>query len=147
MRIAADDAQRPSLTANAGMWQVFEPELQRRLADLDVAEDTSAGVCSALLELLPSGASSIEAVAERLAVSKRTLQRSLRNEGTKYQVELGPVRERLATHYLTRTTVSCAEIAFLLGFNDRNSFYRAFQGWTGKTPETLRTSVSTGVAP
>ena len=145
VRIAADDAQRPFLTANAGMWQVFEPELQRRLSDLDVAEDTSARVRSALLELLPSGASSIETVAERLAVSKRTLQRRLRNEGTNYQVELGAVRERLAKHYLTRTTISGGEIAFLLGFNDPNSFYRAFQGWTGKTPETLRTSVSTGV--
>jgi|AntRauTorcE11898_2_1112593.scaffolds.fasta_scaffold13160_2 AraC-like DNA-binding protein len=147
VRIAADDARRPFLTANAGMWQVFEPELQRRLADLEVGEDMSARVRSALLELLPAGASSIEAVAERLAVSKRTLQRRLRDEDTNYQAVLGAVRERLAKHYLTRTTIRGAEIAFLLGFDDPNSFYRAFQGWTGKTPEALRASSSTGVAP
>jgi len=144
-RLAPDAAERPFLTANAGMWQVFEPELQRRLADLDVAEDTSGRVRSALLELLPSGASSIEDVADRLAVSKRTLQRRLHDEGTNYQLELGAVRERLAKHYLTRTTVSGAEIVLLLGFNDPNAFYRAFHGWTGKTPEALRASASTGV--
>lgn len=145
LRFAAADAERPFLTANAGMWQVFEPELQRRLADLGVAEDTSGRVRSALLELLPAGASSIEDVADRLAVSKRTLQRRLHDEGTNYQLLLGAVRERLAKHYLTRTTVSGSEIALLLGFNDPNSFYRAFQGWTGKTPQALRASASTGV--
>jgi AraC-like DNA-binding protein len=146
VRIAAGDAQRPFLTANAGMWQVFEPELQRRLTDLEVARDLSGRVRSALLELLPSGVSSIEAVAERLAVSKRTLQRRLQDEGTSYQMVLGAVRERLAKHYLTRTTISGAEIALLLGFNDPNSFYRAFQRWTGNTSEVLRTSASTGVS-
>jgi AraC-like DNA-binding protein len=29
------------------------------------------------------------------------------------------------------------EIAYLLGCDDTNSFYRAFRIWTGTTPETL----------
>jgi len=146
VRIAAADAEQRFLTSNAGMWQFFEPELQRRLADLDVVEDMTARVRSALLELLPSGASSIEAVAERLAVSKRTLQRRLKDEGTHYQAVLSAVRERLAKHYLTRSTISGAEIAYLLGFNDPNSFYRAFHGWTGGTPEALRSSAAATTA-
>ncbi|MFH4146636.1 helix-turn-helix domain-containing protein, partial [Acinetobacter baumannii] len=40
--------------------------------------------------------------------------------------------------YLLNTTLSGYEIAFLLGFEDPNSFYRAFMAWTGQTPETLR---------
>ena len=42
---------RPFLTANAGMWEFFEPELRRRLNDL--ADDATLGskVRSALIEL------------------------------------------------------------------------------------------------
>ena len=30
------------------------------------------------------------------------------------------------------------EISFLLGFEEPNSFFRAFNEWTGRTPETVR---------
>lgn len=36
------------------------------------------------------------------------------------------VRGRLAEEYLTDKTVSIAEVAFLLGFNNQSSFNRAF---------------------
>jgi AraC-like DNA-binding protein len=38
------DARRPFLTENAEMWQVFEPELRRRLADLDRPGTTIAEI-------------------------------------------------------------------------------------------------------
>jgi AraC-like DNA-binding protein len=34
--------------------------------------------------------------------------------------------------------LTAAEIAFLLGYEDANSFYRAFHSWTGQTPERVR---------
>jgi len=37
-----------------------------------------------------------------------------------------------------KTEFSSAEISFLLGYEDPNSFIRAFHGWTGATPERLR---------
>ena len=33
---------------------------------------------------------------------------------------------------------SIGEISFLLGFEEPNSFFRAFGEWTGRTPETVR---------
>lgn len=126
LTLSAADATRPFLTANEAMWQVFEPELRKRLSELDGSASTVMRVRSALLELLPSGQSGIAAVAHRLSVSKRTLQRRLEQEGGNYRNLVNAVREELARHYLTQTELSAGEIGFLLGFEDPNSFFRAF---------------------
>ncbi|WP_345778437.1 AraC family transcriptional regulator [Dyella sp. 2HG41-7] len=94
----------------------------------------------ALLELLPGGQPGIGAVATRLAMSSRTLQRRLEEEGDNFRSVVNRTREDLAKHYLTQTKLSASEIGFLLGFEDPNSFFRAFNDWTGKTPEALRES-------
>ena len=138
LTFAKVDAERPFLTANEAMWKVFEPSLRLRLAELDDSASVSERVRATLLESLPSGKASMDAVAGRLALSKRTLQRRLSEEGTSFQIVLNRTREDLARHYLSRTAYSCAEISFLLGFEDPNSFFRAFHEWTGDTPESLR---------
>lgn len=135
-----EDAERPFLTANEPMWEFFEPELRRRLSELEADASTGDRVHAALLEMLPAGEASVEAVAKRLMVSSRTLQRRLRDAGTSYQVVLNETREALARHYLANSSLPAAEISFLLGYDDPNSFYRAFHGWTGETPERVRTA-------
>lgn len=133
-----EDMERPFLTENHKMWQFFEPSLRQRLADLDLKAKMSERVHSLLLEALPAGDVSMLTVSRKLAVSTRTLQRRLQNEATSYQQILDNVRESLAHHYLHHTNLSGAEISFLLGFEDANSFARAFQSWTGKTPQAIR---------
>ncbi len=41
--------------------------------------------------------------------------------------------------YLSNRDLNTEEISFLLAFRDPNSFYRAFQDWTGMTPLQART--------
>lgn len=135
---AAVDVLRPFLTINEGMWRVFEPDLRRRLSELDATATTAERVHAVLLELLPSNAATIEKTAERLGLSKRTLQRRLEDEGENFRALVNATRESLARHYLGNTNMSGGEIAFLLGFEDPNSFYRAFQDWTGQTPDSAR---------
>jgi AraC-like DNA-binding protein len=132
------DAQRSFLTENESMWKFFEPNLQQRLAELDTDASSAGRVRSALLELLPSGQSSIENVVKKLGVSKRTLQRRLSDESTTFQKELNQIREGLARHYFKNSNMSSAEVSFLIGIDDPNSFVRAFHLWTGKTPERVR---------
>lgn len=135
---AAADARRPFLTENPAMWNFFEPELRKRLGDLEEGADMRRRVQSALFELLPGGRSSIDDVADKLLISKRSLQRGLSNENTTFQKELQLVREKLARHYLTQSDLPGEQISFLLGFDDPNSFARAFRAWTGDTPGAVR---------
>lgn len=132
------DGLKPFLTKNSGMWSVFEPDLRRRLSELDNLATTCEQVQSILLELIPSNNAQVETVASRLGISKRTLQRRLDEEGKNFRSIVAAVREKLAMHYLNNTNLSSGEIAFLLGFEDPNSFFRAFHGWTGLTPDSAR---------
>jgi AraC-like DNA-binding protein len=132
------DADRPFLTENEAMWRFFSPELRRQLSDLQAAATVAERVSAALLETLPAGDSSITAVTKKLGLSSRTLQRQLQDEGTTYQSVLAETREGLARHYLGRGTLRTNEIAYLLAYDDANSFYRAFHTWTGSTPERFK---------
>jgi AraC-like DNA-binding protein len=135
------DARRPFLTASEAQWDTFEPDLRRRLAELEASAPLAEKVRSVLLESLPSGESSIEVTARRLGLSSRTLQRNLREEGTSYKEVVRRTREQLARHYVTNTKLPYAEIGFLIGFEEPSSFFRAFRVWTGETPESVRFSV------
>ncbi|HSI51285.1 MAG TPA: AraC family transcriptional regulator ligand-binding domain-containing protein [Ideonella sp.] len=141
IHFSAADAAKPFLTFNAAMWDFFEGKLNQKLADLDASASTAQRVRAVLLEALPSGEASIEAVADRLAVSKRTLQRKLTAEAEGFQDILAATRTELADHYLKQSKLSLGEISFLLGFQEPNSFIRAYRGWKGVSPSAFRTQV------
>ncbi|MEO1668943.1 MAG: AraC family transcriptional regulator ligand-binding domain-containing protein [Chloroflexota bacterium] len=139
---SAQDAVRPFLTANDAMWSFFEPQLNQRMQDLTQNATYTEKVRACLIEILASGQYKVEDVASRLAVSRRTLQRHLSNEGTTFQQVLDGLRKELAHHYLAKSEYSSGQIAFLLGYEDPNSFSRAFRSWTGQTPDAARARVS-----
>jgi AraC-like DNA-binding protein len=120
------------------MWAFFEEGLSKRLADLDGDATMRERVSSVLREMLPAGQSVIEEAANRLAMSNRSLQRALAEESTRYHDVLTATRRELAQFYLISSSASLGEIAYLLGFQDDNSFIRAFHGWTGRTPGEYR---------
>lgn len=135
---SSHDCSRPFLTANDEMWRFFEPDLRRRLAELDANSTTTERLRAALLEALPAGEATVPALSHRLGLSTRTLQRRLGEEGTAFQRVVSETRESLALHYLQRSQLPAAEISYLLGYQDQNSFYRAFRAWTGTTPDSKR---------
>lgn len=130
---SSDDAKIPFITRNESMWKFFEPELKKRLSEMDTDDSFSAKVRSVLAELLPAGKSGIGEVALALGMSSRSLQRKLKEEDTTFQKQLNHMRELLAKNYLNNTKMSSADIAYLLGYQDLNSFFRAFAVWTGKS--------------
>ncbi len=135
---SATDAARPFLTANESMWEFFETGLRRRLAEMEATASSSDRVRGALLELLPAGEASIRSVSESLGVPVRTLQRRLGDEQSSFRAVLNQTRRDLALHYLESSQLPVGEISFLLGFDNTNSFSRAFNDWTGETPKQAR---------
>jgi AraC-like DNA-binding protein len=135
---SAADATRPFLTEDEAMWNFFAPELRRRLSELEASATIVDRVRAALHECLPAGESSVNAIASHLATSPRTLQHQLQTEGASFQAVRTETRERLARRYLADRTLTTSQIAYLLAYDDTDSFYRAFRQWTGVTPEAVR---------
>lgn len=133
LTLSQSDAALPFITRNESMWQYIEPELRRRLSEMEIDDSMAARVRSALVELLPAGKTTIDFVASKLCMSRRTLQRKLTDEHTTFQQQLNSTRLLLAQNYLRDSERTNDDIAFLLGYEDTTSFLRAFSTWTGQT--------------
>jgi AraC-like DNA-binding protein len=81
---------------------------------------------------------SLPQVAERLAMSPRTLHRKLEAGGASFQQVKDELRRDMALHLLTRGTAPLKQIATHLGFSDQSTFQRAFVQWTGLSPGEYR---------
>lgn len=132
--------QLPFKTVDNALWHAFETELKKGLRELEKSNSFSEKVYVCLIDTLASGDVSIKRIANMLAISPRTLQRRLTEESNSFQKIRQEVRTKLAIHYLSNSTYSNQEVAFLLGFDDSNSFFRAFKLWTNTTPESVRQS-------
>ena len=92
----------------------------------------------ALTSRLPRGEMAIDVVARDIGMSTRTLQRRLSAAGSSYQQVLDSSRREMAERCLTGSSLSVAEIAYMLGFSEPAAFHRAFKRWTGVTPQAVR---------
>lgn len=129
---------KPFVTHNADLLAALLPSL-----DEQVAKKRGNGFLDDVREVVAKRMSgerpSADKVAHELATSARTLQRRLAEHGTSYQKVLDDVRRHAARRLLGVESIEIAEVAFLLGFEELNSFTRAFRGWEGKTPKQWRT--------
>ncbi|MEH6549930.1 MAG: helix-turn-helix domain-containing protein [Pseudomonadales bacterium] len=98
----------------------------------------STALRQSIARLLAQGDTSIDSVANRLNVSRRTLQRRLADRDTSFMQVLQEVRVELARRYLADQRLAITEIAYLLAYADQGSFSSAFKTWYGKTPSEYR---------
>lgn len=91
---------------------------------------------------LKDGRPSLEGVASALHTSPRTLQRKLRREGTSFAELLDDFRHRMARALLEDEQLAVYEIAYLLGYSEPSTFYRAFKRWTDRSPREFRSASS-----
>lgn len=129
------DLKKPFLTANNIMVEYLEPQLKQKLAEIEnqISETFTARVQKKLFQLIPSGQFSLENVAEEFGISGRTLQRNLSVENTSFNQMVKDIQKMMTFNYLEAKELSIDEIAYLVGYSETSSFYRAFKKWTGKT--------------
>jgi AraC family transcriptional regulator, mar-sox-rob regulon activator len=70
-------------------------------------------------------------VAAELGVSCTTMRRRLRADHTSYQLLLDRARQYRCEHLLRQRWLPGKCLADRLGYEEVNSFYRAFRRWTG----------------
>lgn len=135
------DTERALVSANprAGEW--LELGAQAALEQMDDSRVTPR-VRAALERMLQGDEPTLAAVASGLCMSERTLQRRLSEEGVTFRRLLDDVRREVAQRTLAAGKRNVIELAYLLGFEDSNSFYRSFRRWTGTTPESFRKGVA-----
>lgn len=132
------DIDRPFITYNAELLAAVAPQLEAELTQRLSQTTISEQVKIVLKRLLAGQRPGIALVARDLRMSTRTLQRRLTEEGVTFQQLLQDARRELAHHYLLHSTLELNETAYLLGYEDANSFFRAFQSWEGTTPGQWR---------
>jgi AraC-like DNA-binding protein len=107
------------------------------LKNLEDSKTIRGRVESLLIPILHTGEASMDMIARKLSLSRQTLFRKLKAEGTTFEQVLDELRHELALHYLNEKKASVHETAYLLGYSDQSAFSRAFKRWTGYSPRTI----------
>jgi AraC-like DNA-binding protein len=116
------------------------------LKSLEGSKSVRGCVESLLMPILHTGDTSMDTIASRLGLSRQTLLRRLKSEGTTFEKVLDELRRQLALGYLRGKKVSVNETAYLVGFSEPAAFSRAFKRWTGTSPRMMRDSVPRNVS-
>ena len=124
----------PQQAADPTLATVLADHMQALLDALPTVDPFVQRARGLLLAGLQNGTASLEALAEGLHVSPRTLRRRLDEHGTSYKTLLDELRRDLAYHYLARSPEPPDVVAARLGFTEASTFYRAFKRWSGTTP-------------
>ncbi|WP_082378294.1 AraC family transcriptional regulator [Caballeronia cordobensis] len=115
--------------------------LKRAPEDWIFVSFTEEMVCHQVRQCIAAGlpaVPTVDAVAEKLHYSVRTLCRRLEGEGTSFQAIKDEVRRDISIQRLTRSDDAIASIAYDVGFDNPTAFHRAFRHWTGSTPGAYR---------
>ena len=134
----ASDATAPFVTCNVELLELLAPQFEEQLREHKEEDSFVALVRRAIQDRLTGHRPSMDVISEALHMSPRTLQRRLQETGSSFQRVLDEARHSMARYYLSNSVLELNEAAYLLGFEDPNSFGRAFRNWEGMPPSDWR---------
>lgn len=128
----------PVVAADLELGRYLENHAGEVIRALAPAGTISERVERALWAGMKEGELSLGLAASTLAMGPRTLQRRLRDEGTSFGQVRDSMRREMAVKLLRKPDLAVYEVAFLLGYSEPSTFYRAFRRWTGVPPLQYR---------
>src|SRR6266480_1081236 len=135
----SSDLDRPFVTHNEELLTIIGTHMESELKARNISVTVAEQVKDTLRRSLAGKRPTLQDVGRELGMGARTLQRRLTDAGITFQQLVEETRRELAHHYLKQRSVELSEAAFLLGFEDANSFFRAFHAWEGTSPSEWRT--------
>ena len=138
VRFAGSTWRRSLPTADGALAAMLADLAARQVRELPSDDDLRTRLHRAVGSALTGGPPTLADVARSLAVSERSLQRRLSEEGTTFRDEVDAVRQVTATMLLEDPGLALSEVSWLLGFSDQRAFTRAFRRWSGTTPSAWR---------
>lgn len=133
-----EDLDKPFTTYNEELLAILTPALDQSLNEHQDKPGISEQVKWLIKRTLSGGRADIQAISRELGMSRRTLQRRLADENVSFKQLVGVARHEQARELLADPALDIKEVAFLIGYEDQNSFYRAFRLWEGETPSNWR---------
>lgn len=133
-----EDLDKPFITYNEELLAILTPALDQSLDEQQNKPSISEQVKWLIKRSLSGGRADIQAISRELGMSGRTLQRRLADENVSFKQLMGEARHEQARELLADPALDIKEVAFLVGYEDQNSFYRAFRLWEGETPSNWR---------
>jgi AraC-like DNA-binding protein len=130
--------ERQVPAADERLYPILRRYLEGVLAEMPAEDRLLASVRRAIGESIRDGNPKLAAVAKKVALSPRSLQRQLREFGTEFNALVDDTRRRFSIHYLRDRKHTLTEVAYLVGYSEVSAFNRAFRRWTGSTPADYR---------
>ena len=128
----------PTLEGDSQLGDILKSYADQALASLPAANDLEHSLYGVISELMAENNLNIDSVAYRMGMSRRTLQRRLKDKKLTFSTLVEEVQKRHALRYLEDPSINITEVAFLCGFSELSPFSRAFKRWTGMSPKEFR---------
>jgi AraC-like DNA-binding protein len=131
------DLMAPLPMANAELSAMHDRMVGECLTRLDGGK-TRTRIRDLIVCNLPDGDPLRANIAKKMCLSERTLQRRLQEEGTSFNQVVDDTRRELAHQYLKNSDLTLSQVAYMLGFADQSTFFRACKRWFETSPGDYR---------
>lgn len=138
LTMSAAGLDLPFREHNPEVLHFMTPGMTAAVQELEAPVGFREQVIDVLKRTLANGRPTLPHLARELLQSERTLQRRLAAEGTTFSALLNEARRQVGLRLLADTTLELKEVAYLLGYEDTNSYFRAFRQCENVSPSEWR---------
>lgn len=124
----------PIKSANPFLKKMIQVKAQENLNVLNTRLLLSQQLAVLIEKNLASQKVTVEYFSTLLNMSRQTLYRKLKLEGSDYKTILNNVRKEQVIELLSSDKVNMLYVSLQLGFKETSSFYKAFHRWFDMTP-------------